>query len=214
MDWGYVAGYFDGEGTVEFYDSKSKGAKCKKCGLAWFNTHQPSLLAIRRFIGAGQVRSLGVRGTGKNGPHKESFILLVSRRQDTLRIGKAMLDHCIIKRPALVTMLEHLETKVSDAAPGWGSLALAGVDEVSRLYHDLGLSQTKIAERFGITQSAVKLYMQRHGIPARSRSDANRLIDRSTAAWQERNRKVSETKTAQWADPVWRERQMESMRRK
>lgn len=201
MDWGYVAGYFDGEGTA--FVGRIEGSRPNRCSLSWANTHRESLEAIQVFIGCGSVRAHG--GNSKPSHYKPSYSLLVSRRLDMMRVANAMLPHVIIKRDKLIELLARIE-KRKDQSITWGNLVRAGTEEIRRLYWDEGLNLYEIGERFGVSWSGVKLYMRRHDIPQRTRSEAIRRAKRDSAAWAARSAKIRATRLANWQDPEYRTR--------
>jgi predicted transcriptional regulator len=51
------------------------------------------------------------------------------------------------------------------------TVAALDPDEVERLYHEKGLSQKEVGERFGVSQAAVHYFMSERGIDARPRSE-------------------------------------------
>lgn len=206
MNWGYVAGYFDGEGTVNFYPRKQSAS----CALVWHNSNEPSLQAMQEFMGCGRVRLHTSRPNG----YRPMYGLHIERRRDMLAVIPELLNFCIIKRDQLLALHEHLVTKVKDQPSGWGALAALGVDEVRRLYWEDRLSQREIGLRVGVTQGAVKQFMYRNGIPTRSPSDANRLaqLGRDPAVEAERRAKISEARRKSWQDPAYREKTIAGIR--
>jgi hypothetical protein len=204
MTWDYIAGYFDGEGHVGVHRPTERNRP--HCSLAWFNTHRPSLDAMREFMQVGIVKPRKVQAR-----YKPAFVLLIQSRRDLLAALPHLLEFCIVKQEELQVLAAALET-AKDRTESWGTIAAAGVEEITRLYWEEGLNQQAIADRFGVTQSAVKNFIHRNNIPARTRSEAQQMANRHPERWPLRNIRLGETKRSQWADPEYRARQMERIR--
>jgi hypothetical protein len=166
MDWSYVAGYFDGEGHVHFKAAPSR-PNYKLVSLSWANTHLGSLEAIRDFMGCGIVQN----GAKKAG-YRPGYFLMVARVEDILRVGECLVPHLIVKREALIEMLAWAREHRQPQTANWGLLAKLGVEEVTRLYHEEGLTQKQIAMRVGVGSGAVANFFLTHGINGRRRGPA------------------------------------------
>ena len=114
MDWSYVAGYFDGEGTVRLNEVPSRPGYLLT-GLSWANTHLESLEAIRDFISCGTIRPKARREH-----YRPGYELVVNRADDVLRVGEQMLPHLIIKRARLKEMLEFVHGHRKPQPKAWG----------------------------------------------------------------------------------------------
>lgn len=163
MDWSYVAGYFDGEGSVKFSAAPSR-PNYTLIGLTWGNTHLESLEAIHAFIGCGTWAHSKVYGG-----YKQMHQLKVERVEDILRVGTAMLPFLIIRRDTVGTMLTWAREHREPQHHNWGSLNDVGVVEMTRLYHEEGLTQAQIGEKFRVSAGAVSTFFLRHGIKGRRR---------------------------------------------
>lgn len=207
MDWSYVTGYFDGEGTAWM---RPHGKGPKKCSLVWTNTHSESLHAMHEFIACGHVRR-----RNRGGWHKDVYVLAVSKRRDLMRVVDAMIPHSLIKRELLEKMREQL-AGMKDASPGCGALTRLGAAGVREMY-ERGMSTLDIARHAGVTHNAVCSFMRRHGVAVRDKSAqwAVTFSNKSKVARMfspERNRLVSESKKRQWQDPAYREKAMAAIR--
>jgi DNA-binding CsgD family transcriptional regulator len=163
MDWAYVAGYFDGEGHVNFKAYPSR-PHYPMIYLSWANTHRASLEAMQAFMACGILRS----ATKKEG-YKQGYELSISRVEDILRVGHAMLPHLLIKQDALAEMLAWAQNSRKSSPETWGLLTKIGPDEITRLYYEEGLTQRQIAERLGVSDSGVSTFFLRNGIKGRRR---------------------------------------------
>lgn len=201
MDWGYVTGYFDGEGNVCVV--RPTGRSHSKTSLCFSNNNLASLKAIRNFIGCGNIRKQ------KNRPRcQQHYRLYIEIKEDVVRVAKSMLEHSIIKRERLIEAISAASVRIIPTGKR-GALSAIGKDEIKRLYED-GLSVDDIARKAGVTYTATRRFMARNGIKRRS---ANDPIYNSRKQWSEASRrKLSETRTRQWKDPTYRAKQSASMR--
>lgn len=161
MEWAYVAGYFDGEGNVRCKAAPSR-PDYVLTGLSWSNTHRESLEMIQEFIGCGNMQK-----KKKSNKYRSGYQLNVQRRDDVLRVGKAMLPYLIVKREQMEKMLAFIEGNRSAAPETWGAITDVGVEEVSRLYHEEGMTQREIAKLIRVSDGAVSTFFLRNGINGR-----------------------------------------------
>lgn len=206
MTWEYIAGYFDGEGTVW---CSPRGKSTNKCSLRWLNNHLSSLEVMQRFMGVGRVVA---RKPNLNPNIQQQYYLEISKRSEMLYVLPHLKTSCIIKLPKLLEM-EIALGRMRDQTPFGGSLALAGPSEISRLYWDEKMNLQAIAEKFGVTWTAVKNYMNRKGIKKRTRKEAMALANRDTEAWRARSEKIRQQRLRDWQDPDYRRRQTASLKR-
>lgn len=164
MDWSYIAGYFDGEGHVIFKAFPSRPDYIM-IGLTWSNTHLGSLEAMRDFMQRGTI----VTGKRKEGHYKPIHRLGLHRVEDIVWAGEAMLSHLIVKNDQVQAMLEWAKLHRSSAPETWGILTEIGVEEITRLYHDEGLTQQQIADKFGVSHGGVSSFFLRNEITGRRR---------------------------------------------
>ena len=165
MSWGYVSGYFDGEGHVAFHLDKQRSRYTYR--LCWYNTHAGSLEAIQKFIGAGRLR-----GTLRPGRTLPIFTLNVARRADLLRVGAEMLPHLIVKQAAVTELLAYVKIHVREQPDDFARLMAIGIDEITRLYHEEGLRPELIAARLNVRPGAIRHMLRRHGVALRAQSEA------------------------------------------
>lgn len=170
MDWSYVAGYFDGEGHAGVY-------RDGHWGMSFANTHLASLEAIRDFLGCGTVQARSRANRTALGT-KPMYHLVIRRVEDVRRVGRELLERCIVKRPALERLLAFVEDKPSRHA-NHGRLAAMDRAELRRLYWDEGLSSAEIGELLGFTHSSVEALFRRNGIPRRTRGEAMQRVMQS-----------------------------------
>lgn len=156
MKWGYVAGYFDGEGTVIMHQG-AKDKTIRQAALVWHNTHAESLTEMQAFMGCGHIRVRAIRGNQTKPPME----LVISTRDDMIRVGEAMLPHLIIKRERVQALIDHCRTMRQPRPSTHGKLAAIGLDALEAMLKEKSLSQ--VARDVGVSPSAVCLMMKRGG---------------------------------------------------
>jgi len=167
MDWSYIAGYFDGEGHVHFKAAPSRPDYIL-IYLSWSNNHRGSLEAMQEFMGCGFITN----GKRKNPAHMPGHALVVAAVEDILRVGEALMPHLLIKQEALQKMMTWARDHRTARPDTWGLLTTIGVEEITRLNHDEGLTQREIAEKLGVSSSGVSTFFLRNGINGRRRGPA------------------------------------------
>ena len=205
MAW---TGHFDGEGTAGVYQIARKDPGLAEGGsLQWHNTHLESLQAIHAFIGCGVIchRKL------TKGGNKPMHALVVQRKYEILKVIPQMLPYSIIKRDALLRVMDAC---VYGVRPGIrGSVNALGAEEIKRMYEEELLSQRDIAARLGITDVPIKRFMKNHGIVRRSPTDPLYQQKRDARRWTDESRATaSKTRSEAWKDPVYRAKATAAMR--
>lgn len=194
MHWAYVAGYFDGEGSVKFHQGSRKG---KIRGLAWHNSDLQSLVAIQTFMDCGHMQRREKRGIGT----KPTFILTVSNKKDLLRVGKRMLPYLLIKREKCKEMLDYVDLHVdATRSENHGKIVAFGVERLKERYA-AGESFTQLARVIGVHPSAIALTFSRRGFQARLAGGAFMKGTKKNPATLRRMRAA---RRKMWADPEFR----------
>jgi hypothetical protein len=101
ITWAYVAGFFDGEGSLHMDRYKST------VQIRIDNTFRRAVQEIRSFVGCGTISNLG----RAKPHHKDRFRLTISNHVDVLRILEGMLPYLIVKRRAAEVMIEYIRGK-------------------------------------------------------------------------------------------------------
>lgn len=150
IDWGYVAGYFDGEGTAHM--------RQKTPVLEWYNTNKESLDEMKKFLDVGRVVQKKVRDG-----YLPCFRLIVTKHENCLAVAKELVKVCIVKRPVLEEMIKTIE---GHSYQRWKKVELTPI-ELDHLYNGLGFSVRQIAEVSGHGKSTIESAMRRMGIKRR-----------------------------------------------
>ncbi len=98
INWAYVAGFFDGEGSLHMdrYESTVQ--------LRIDNTFRRAIVEIKSFVKCGTISN---RGRAKP-YHKDRIRLTVSNHSDVLRILEGMLPYLIVKRERAEAMIGYI----------------------------------------------------------------------------------------------------------
>jgi hypothetical protein len=166
MEWAYVAGYFDGEGTI-VRRRMDRGYQ-----LEITNTDLRSLQQIQRFVGAGSIRQRTRRNMSPR--HRPAYRLGIYRRKDAVRLCRATLPYLIVKKDKARFLLDTVENqRFSSDLPTKTDPDF--MSKVRHLYWDRKCSLSEVAKILGVNAMTLLHFMMRSGIPRRSRSEAARL---------------------------------------
>jgi predicted DNA-binding protein YlxM (UPF0122 family) len=164
IDWGYIAGYFDGEGSAGLYRDKNGH---ETWGISFHNSHQGSLEAIQKFLGAGSIQQ-------RAGTNKPMYILQVRRINELQEIIPQLLVRCIVKHDALF----NLQSQIAQRKPAknHGLLGKIGIAEILRLYEKEKWSSQRIAQKYGVTFTSVLNFLRKKKQKVRTRKEGTRLF--------------------------------------
>ncbi len=171
IDWGYVAGFFDGEGSVIFQRRHALPAIC----LQFSNTNRLAIDAIHDFINCGHIYV----AKPKHEKCKTAFLLQVKRRRDVKRLAKELVKHCIIKQGLLVDAL-WVASKLPD--PKWGRVHTLDRAQIHDLYVNRQLSLEKIGCQLDISPKSIQRVLREDNVPLRTIKEAYRL--RNHRGWK------------------------------
>lgn len=102
MTWTYIAGFFDGEGSL----IKKPNKKSYRIQIA--QTNKKVLKEILEYVGCGHICH-----PKKRKPHwKESWMFYISKQEDVLKFLKKIADNLIVKRKQVNEFLPILEEQV------------------------------------------------------------------------------------------------------
>lgn len=102
MDWKYIAGFFDGEGSISHNGSGYR--------LTISQTNEEVLEAIRAFTKTGKVLSIT-----KRKPHwKDSWVYNISKQKDIEKFLLKISPNLIVKKPLALKVLLNLKKIVKN----------------------------------------------------------------------------------------------------
>lgn len=99
MNWDYISGYFDGEGSAYITNQN-------RAYLTWANTNLESLETMKDFMGVGNIRQ-------SHKGERSWYTLAVWRVDDLRKVVPELQARCIIKLPTLTKVWEHSKDKVA-----------------------------------------------------------------------------------------------------
>ena len=109
----YIAGFFDGEGSILFYKHKDKrGFEYPEFRLFFTSCDKDVLDEIQKHFNCGKIRETG---NHKNG-HSHCFRLSFERKADMLSILKQLYPYIRIKKDQCANAINFLEKHPL----GWG----------------------------------------------------------------------------------------------
>jgi hypothetical protein len=127
--WSAVAGYFDGDGTVEFC---IRGLRVE-IRLGFDENWKPQLDGLKDFIVTKGVRPGNVRKKGSS----NTWHLVVSRRRSVLRMASAMIPYAMKKRVELKLAVKYLSDEIT------GSKFVEGMNIAVRIGERVGKLRAK-----------------------------------------------------------------------
>jgi len=157
MNWSYVTGFFDGEGSASIRREGSN--RWFTARLSFANTNLQSLKDIQAFINCGNI----IRQGRKKPHYRTVYRLDIWRWRDVRRVARCMLRHSIVKREALRELLHLIETHK------WNNRGkLDAIDPARiRAMYDAGLSASAIGRHLGFSEGGIFAKMIRSGIRRR-----------------------------------------------
>jgi len=149
MDWQYIAGFFDGEGSITH---NGQGYR-----ISIPQSHQPVLDAIRAYSHVGKVFSL----TKRQRHWKDAWVYAIARQKDVLFFLQHIRPFIIVKRKSVDQVLQKLPSIVNLQGQR-ATLAAWRRSEAIRL-RQKGLSYRAIGKQIGIDWG----YVRRLTLPIR-----------------------------------------------
>ncbi len=144
MNWDYIAGFIDGEGSII--------VKPPRVRIYISNTNREILEKIKVFLEGGSV--FEAKRTIK-GNWKKQYGWTICSHQDVLRILKNLRNKLIIKRKVCEEAISYIENK------RWQKYYLSK-EELKKWKHLS--SSRKIAKKLGVSQSSVLKYLKKYDL--------------------------------------------------
>jgi len=187
MNWGYIAGFFDGDGCITF------------SGNRWIvslrNINRDVLEKIRDFMGFGNLYFSNISS------------LTVSMR-DVPKFIENVLPFSIVKKDLLLKVKEELKTKKWHPNYKLQDFSKEELKEtLEKMYHDEKLSIRKIAKKMGVTYNTIYEYFAEFKIPLRTLSEAGKLVPPRKHT-EEAKKKISEARKKNWQNLEYRKRML------
>ena len=100
MNWDYIAGFFDGEGSITDYK--------RKCRVTITQTNKEVLERIRSFAEVGSVAEI----TKRKSHWKDSWVYYISKQTDLLKFLNGVVPRLMVKRKLAQNAIVVLEYKL------------------------------------------------------------------------------------------------------
>lgn len=145
MNWDYLAGFVDGEGSIII--------KPPRVRIYIGNTNKQVLQEIKEFTNCGSVYDVNM--TNKSEKWKKQYGWTICFHQDVLRILKHLRTKLIIKKELCEKAINYIENK------RWQKYYLSR-EELEKWKH-LGSSRN-IAMKLGVSQASVLNYLRKFNL--------------------------------------------------
>ena len=145
MNWDYLAGFLDGEGSIIIRPPRVR--------LYISNTNREVLDEIKELVKCGSVYEVNMEN--KNKKWKKQYGWTICFHQDVLRILKNLRKRLIIKKELCEKAIAYIENK------RWHKFYLTK-DELLK-YKELKSSR-KLAKELGVSQFSVLKYLKKYGL--------------------------------------------------
>ena len=139
MNWDYIAGFVDGEGSILIPQNK-------RVKISIYNTNRESLEEIKNFIGYGTIRFVD-RNPGKWKP--SGIYSITNSRKIILPILEELKDRCIIKKEKINEAIEFIKEKK------WYRDKYVDIQLIKKLRNE-GKSYREIAKTMNIAHETVR----------------------------------------------------------
>lgn len=168
MSWPYIAAFFDGEGSVSFYDhSTSVGPTSQYYVFSVINTHIPTLNEIRDFLGFGKIH---VNSHPRNPSRKPIGNLRIARHEDQIKFCEGTAPYMLIKKDKVTEAMNWIKSKDWFAD---NTLRNISNQEIVRKYTEVQ-SIRKVAASYNVTYNAIWTRLMKMGAKMR---ESNRHVD-------------------------------------
>jgi len=105
MNWAYITGFFDGEGSIVFYRKKT-GSNLIYPIMCFTNANRKVLEEIHQFVKCGGISVDHYADEFRN--HKQTFRLQIAKFSKLRELASQMLPHSIVKQEKLTQLLQVL----------------------------------------------------------------------------------------------------------
>jgi len=111
MNWSYIAGLFDGDGSISARETKTRNLSFGDLYVGLYSTNREVIEKIHAFIGIGNfyVRKKGERN---------EYRIIIHKQKEMLFFLKKIYPHLIVKKEKAKWAIKWLETNLS--RPGFG----------------------------------------------------------------------------------------------
>ena len=112
VDAGYIAGLFDGEGSVDFARRKEKRGNVQSILMRIEMTDKDVLKWVHETLGVGTVRKRN-RSPSRKAHWKDAWVYSI-RFRDALHVCKLLWPHIKVKLNKIEQIIDHYEPEIQD----------------------------------------------------------------------------------------------------
>lgn len=163
MDWSYVAGFFDGEGSISIKNAKNK-ANTKFYTVCIAQKDRKILEEITEFLKQNRINSHIYSG-------RSAQYIYISKQSEMLKFIRRIKSFCHVKLPK-IQELEYILTHKKSRF----KLVSIPPEVISNMYWKENLSSLRIAERLNCSSICVRDFMVRNNIPRRTLVEAMKFV--------------------------------------
>lgn len=186
MTWQYVAGFFDGEGCVQYKPTHS----CFNLQITQSMKQDAVLFQIQEFLTSHAIRSqmqtrLDVRVRHLRITNAEGILLFLRQALPYLIVKKQKAELAIVDASGIVDKRARMRTTVT-----------ACINE-----YKAGASMNAVAKKYGTSRQALLPHFRKHGVHIRPLRESQQIFLRTaTPAWIEQRRQAGlRGNKARWA---------------
>jgi len=143
MDWSYLAGFIDGEGSIII--------KPPRVRLYIGNTHRGILEEIRDFVDCGKVYDINMENKSKK--WSKQYGWTIGNHLDVLRILEGLKGKLVVKKDLCEKAISYIKNK------RWHNNYLSKEELIK--YKELKSSR-KLAKELGVSQYSVLKYLKKY----------------------------------------------------
>jgi len=155
MSWQYIAGFFDGEGSVVRRKDESRDTYI----LSICNTNLEILEKIRDFMGCGRI--FVDKRSKQNPKHSTRYQLRINAYKDVIRVASKIAPFSFIKRELLEEAIRH------NSSRHYARNKQYDVNRMKEMYEKLLMTQKEIGKVFGLSQSRVGVILRKNNTKMR-----------------------------------------------
>lgn len=137
MNWNYIAGFFDGEGTVNRCENDRY-----KIGIT--QTNKAVLEEIQQFSGLGYIHRIKKRKSH----WKDAWLYYISKQEDVYKFLSRISNKSIVKRKTIIKILPELKGKIERMKKQ--KIKIVERKRVAKHLREIGFSYRKIGKKLRI----------------------------------------------------------------
>lgn len=158
MNWSYVAGFLDGEGSITSSASLRRPIHYR---VSIVNTHEETIKQLISFLDSEDIKSLTIIKRRRNPKHKPCYVVDVNKISEMIKFLERVEPYCITKKEALKKALEWARKTKGNEMRDEGEL------ERGLLLYRQGKSLSDVRKILNIPEATLWNYAKRKGVSLR-----------------------------------------------